>query len=100
MDHVLPFTSGGSSRVNSFRLVSSGPRSRLGVLSRMERMACVAHALLMTWLAKNTSPPRLFSGTRSSFSCRHLKRKMRPWIGLGSRGRGRGCQLVSRALSA
>lgn len=47
-------------------------------------MACVAHALVMTCLAKNTFPKYSDSPTaaRSSCSLRHLKRKISPYTGL------------------
>ena len=79
-----PLMSGGNSAVNSFRLVSSGPRCRSGRLSSTDRMACVAHALVMTCRAKNTRPAYSASGSegRSSASATHLNRKMSPYTGL------------------
>lgn len=78
-----PLSSGVKSAVNSRKLVSSWPSSSCGQLSRTDRMACVAQALLMTWLAKNTlAESELVSTGRSSFSWRHLNRKMRPYTGL------------------
>ena len=62
-----PFRSGGNSFVNSRSVPSSCPKSRVSErLSRMERIACVAHALLITWLAKKTS--ELEDGLASSVS--------------------------------
>jgi hypothetical protein len=64
-------------------------------------LTCVAQALLMTWLAKNTLPWASSSTGRSSFSLRHLNRKMRPYTGLGDTGNMNvqcqpvGCCLVS-----
>jgi hypothetical protein len=77
----LPFSSGGNSAVNSLKVPSSLPRSSWWQLSSTERMACVAHALLMTWLAKKTCGTSRATGL-SSFSCRHLNKKMRPYTGL------------------
>lgn len=49
--------SGGNSCVNSLKPVSSVPRSTPGVpggmLRRMDRMACVAHALGMTYTGEH-----------------------------------------------
>jgi hypothetical protein len=45
-----PLRSGGNSAVNSRKFFSSSPRSsRSPLLSSTLRIACVAHALLMTW---------------------------------------------------
>jgi hypothetical protein len=49
----VPFSSGGNSAVNSLKLVSSDPNASCGQFSSTERMACVAHALLMTWWSVN-----------------------------------------------
>mmetsp|Transcript_20633 Transcript_20633/g.64150 ORF Transcript_20633/g.64150 Transcript_20633/m.64150 type:complete len:226 (-) Transcript_20633:21-698(-) len=74
-----PFRFGGNSLVNSLKLVSSAPSDTPGALRRIERIACVAHALLMTCEAKKTSCDGSVSTGRSSCSfARHLKRKMRP----------------------
>jgi hypothetical protein len=43
-----PLMSGGNSAVNSLRLVRSGPSCSSGRFSSTDRMACVAHALVMT----------------------------------------------------
>ncbi len=81
---VVPFMSGGNSAVKSFKLVSSAPSCMSGLLRSTDRMACVAHALVITCRAKNTFPKYSDSPTaaRSSCSLRHLKRKTRPYTGL------------------
>jgi hypothetical protein len=45
-------TSGGNSCVNALKLLNSSPILMSGQFNRIDKMACVAHALLMTWLAK------------------------------------------------
>jgi hypothetical protein len=79
-----PFSSGGKSAVNSLKALSSSPSCSCGQLSRTDRMACVAQALLMTWDAKKTrAAASLLSTGRSSFSWRHLNKNIRPYTGLG-----------------
>ena len=65
---------------------------------RMLRMAWVAHALVITWLAKKT-PLELASSSTGALGVsplRYLKRKMRPYTGLRRRKRGRRRQSSSR----
>jgi len=48
-------------------------------------MACVAQALLITWLAKKMLESEGFSvGLVSDSSALHLKRKIKPYTGLGT----------------
>jgi hypothetical protein len=81
---VSPLSSGSNCAVNSFRLVSSVPSCMSGLLRSTESMACVAHALVITCLAKNTLPrySDSFSAALLSCSLLHLKRKMSPYTGL------------------
>ena len=55
---------------------------------RMLRIACVAHALAITWLAKKTPFPLADSSTAAlgASPLRYLNRKMRPYTGLEPRG--------------
>mmetsp|Transcript_19710 Transcript_19710/g.50076 ORF Transcript_19710/g.50076 Transcript_19710/m.50076 type:complete len:222 (-) Transcript_19710:41-706(-) len=81
-----PLMSGGMSDVKALKSVSASPSSTPGapggMLSRMERMAWVAHALGITWFAKNTVPVVSSAVGRLSSSATHLNRKMRPYTGL------------------
>jgi len=77
-----PLMSALKSPVKALNSPRVGPRSKPAPpsrLRRIERMACVAHALGMTWLAKKSSGAAsgLTTG-RSSFSDLYLKRKIRP----------------------
>mmetsp|Transcript_48362 Transcript_48362/g.111981 ORF Transcript_48362/g.111981 Transcript_48362/m.111981 type:complete len:217 (-) Transcript_48362:218-868(-) len=55
LEMARPLRSGGKSLVNALRAVSSSPNSSDGRLRRMERMACVAHALEIICDAKKIS---------------------------------------------
>ena len=69
-----------------------------GQFMRMLRMAWVAHALVITWLAKKT-PLELASSSTGALGVsplRYLKRKIRPYTGLRRRKRGRRRQSSSR----
>eukprot|EP00982_Pelagococcus_subviridis_P014024 31303-Pelagococcus_subviridis.AAC.3 len=88
-----PFKSASNSAVNSFMFASSAPSVTLGgQFIRMDRIACVAHAFVMTWLAKKT--PFAFAsvstGALGGSPLRHLNRKMRPYTGLRDEGGRRG----------
>ena len=49
---AIPFVSASNSFVNSLKLPSSEPSSTLPELSRIDRIACVAHAFVITCFAK------------------------------------------------
>ena len=80
-----PLRSASKSSVNVFMLPSSSPSVTVeGQFIRIERMACVAHAFVITWLAKKT--PLAFAsvstGALGASPLRYLNRKMSPYTGL------------------
>ena len=80
-----PFRSASNSAVNAFMFPSSSPSwTDAGQFIRIERIACVAHAFVITWLAKKT-PLELASvstGALGASPLRYLNRKMSPYTGL------------------
>jgi hypothetical protein len=52
LEMARPLSSGGNSLVNALKAVSSSPRSSVGRLSRIARIACVAQALEIICCAK------------------------------------------------
>lgn len=72
-------TSGGKSAVNSLKFLNSCPISISSLFNKICKIACVAQALLMTWLAKNTFGLSSTSGAGCPFFlfC-HLNKKIKP----------------------